>query len=76
MMLSSLRLREIAWEVGQHYPTRLSVDYIALAMVNPYLGQVHWHVKKKNRSKQLGLRRAIAPSWFAFTMSPISCSTA
>lgn len=45
-MLSQQRLREIAWEIGKRYPAQLSVDYIAFAMVNPYLGQVHWHVRQ------------------------------
>ncbi len=45
-MLSQQRLREIAWEIGQRYPARHSVDYIVLSMVNPHLGQVHWYVRE------------------------------
>ncbi|MCX8048171.1 MAG: DUF4912 domain-containing protein [Methylohalobius sp.] len=47
-MLSQQRLREIAWEIGQHYPTELSIEYIALAMVTPRLGLVHWHIQEKS----------------------------
>lgn len=47
-MLSQERFREIAWEIGKRYPAQLSLDYIALSMVNPHLGQVHWHVRKES----------------------------
>lgn len=47
-MLSQKRFREIAWEIGKRYPISLTADYIALAMVNPHLGQVHWHVGKES----------------------------
>ncbi len=38
------RMREIAWEAGQKFPPPLTADYIALSMVHPGLGHVHWHI--------------------------------
>lgn len=40
------RIRDIAWEVGHHYPIDYTSDFCALLMVNPQLGQVYWHVSK------------------------------
>ncbi len=61
-MLSQQRLREIAWEIGQRYPAQLSVDYLALSMVNPHLGQVHWHVREESlQAARAGGRFAHAP---------------
>jgi glycosyltransferase involved in cell wall biosynthesis len=42
------RLREIAWEVGHYYPVPLTADYIALSMVHPHLGHVHWNVREES----------------------------
>ncbi|MDH4220179.1 MAG: DUF4912 domain-containing protein [Candidatus Aminicenantes bacterium] len=44
--LSQERLREIAWEVGTRYPIPPTADYIALYMVNPHLGHMHWHIRE------------------------------
>ncbi len=44
---SQSRLREIAWEVGQHYPVSHSSDYISLLMITPGQGHVHWHVRER-----------------------------
>ncbi len=41
-------MRDIAWEVGRKFPVPLTVDYIALSMVHPGLGHVHWHLGKKS----------------------------
>jgi glycosyltransferase involved in cell wall biosynthesis len=43
-MLSQDRLRAIAWEVGSKYPIPLTANYIALTMVRPHQGHLHWHV--------------------------------
>jgi len=40
-------MREIAWEVGKKFPAPLTVDYIAVCMVHPGLGHVHWHIGEK-----------------------------
>lgn len=45
-MLSQKRLRQIAWEVGHMYPIPLNADYIALSMIHPRLGHVHWHIRE------------------------------
>jgi glycosyltransferase involved in cell wall biosynthesis len=47
-MLSQERLRQIAWEVGHRYPIPLAGDYIALSMINPRLGYVHWNIRKES----------------------------
>jgi glycosyltransferase involved in cell wall biosynthesis len=47
-MLYQERLRQIAWEVGHKYPIPLTCDYIALSMINPRLGYVHWHIRKES----------------------------
>jgi len=41
------RMQEIAWEVGKKFPAPLTVDYIAVYMVHPGLGHVHWHIGEK-----------------------------
>lgn len=46
--LTQERLREIAWEVGGQYPIPLTADYIALSMVHPHLGHVHWHIHEES----------------------------
>ena len=45
---SQERLREIAWEVGAKYPIPLTGDHVALLMVNPHLGYVHWHIQQES----------------------------
>lgn len=47
-ILSQERLREIAWEVRAKYPIPLTGDYIALLMVHPRLGYVHWHIREES----------------------------
>ncbi len=47
MKLSQEQLREIAWEVGHRYPISLMAVYIALSMVHPRLGHVHWYIPEK-----------------------------
>jgi glycosyltransferase involved in cell wall biosynthesis len=42
------KLRELAWEVGHGYPVPMTEDYIALSMVHPRLGHVHWNILKKS----------------------------
>ncbi len=44
-MLVQERLREIVWEIGQHYPIPYTTDTIVLNMVHPRLGYVAWHVR-------------------------------
>lgn len=61
MKISQKRLREIAWQIGKHYPIPLSPDYIALSMVSPHLGQVHWHVDEA-LIQTTGGREEIPPS--------------
>ncbi|GAB4390207.1 MAG: hypothetical protein Kow0025_20630 [Thermodesulfovibrionales bacterium] len=39
------RLRQVAWEVGRWYPSSLSTDFAALAVVAPRLGNVQWNVR-------------------------------
>jgi glycosyltransferase involved in cell wall biosynthesis len=46
--LSRERLKEIAWEVGTRYPIPATYDYIALFMVHPRRGHVHWHIRKES----------------------------
>jgi len=46
-MPSQVRLREIAWEVGQNYPVSHSSDYISLVMITPGRGHVHWYVRER-----------------------------
>jgi glycosyltransferase involved in cell wall biosynthesis len=56
------RLREIAWEVGNRYPIPLTADYIALSMINPHLGHVHWNIRKKSlNDMQKGKNMSGAP---------------
>lgn len=43
--LSQERLREIAWEIGATYPPALNADGIALYMVTPDRGHIHWHIR-------------------------------
>jgi glycogen(starch) synthase len=45
-MLAKSHLREIAWEIGQLWSSELTVEYLALSMVSPHLGLVHWHVQE------------------------------
>ncbi|MDM8532259.1 DUF4912 domain-containing protein [Anaerolineales bacterium HSG25] len=40
------RMREISWEVGQFYPINYTADYIALSMINPQQGHVHWNLRQ------------------------------
>ncbi len=47
-MLSQERLRQIAWEVGHKYPIPATADYIALFMIHPRLGHVHWHIREES----------------------------
>jgi len=44
--VSQKRFKKIAWEVGKQYPILLAGDHIALLMVNPRLGNVHWQIRK------------------------------
>jgi hypothetical protein len=46
--LSRERLKEIAWEVGTRYPIPATYDYIALFMVHPRRGHVHWHIRNES----------------------------
>ena len=47
-MVFQKKLRDIAWETGHRYPVRHSTDYIALSMVHPHLGHLHWHVREES----------------------------
>lgn len=46
--LSQERLKEIAWEVGAMYSIPAAYDYIALSMIHPRSGHVHWHIQKES----------------------------
>lgn len=52
------RIREIAWDIGQRFPVPMSSDYVALSIINPHSGYVHWHVRnatvKRLRKKKDG----------------------
>ncbi|MCP4714932.1 MAG: DUF4912 domain-containing protein, partial [Deltaproteobacteria bacterium] len=39
------RLRQIAWEMGRHFPISPSTDFVALIMVTPRRGHVYWHIR-------------------------------
>jgi glycosyltransferase involved in cell wall biosynthesis len=47
MLLSPTRMREIAWELGRWVSFPFTSDYAVLCMVHPWLGQVHWHVRRE-----------------------------
>ena len=47
------RLREIAWEAGTRFPRGFTGDHVALAMVRPRHGYLHWHVLQST-SDRLG----------------------
>ena len=42
--LSQERLRQLIWEIGKEYPVPLTAEYIALSMVHPRLGHIHWRI--------------------------------
>lgn len=63
--LSQERLREIAWEVGSNYPIPHTANYIALAMVHPPRGHIHWHLQEEDLT---ALRSKESP---AFEHAPI-----
>jgi glycosyltransferase involved in cell wall biosynthesis len=50
-VFSQERLRQIVWEVGHDYPIPPADDYIAVSMVHPRLGYVHWHVGQQSSEK-------------------------
>jgi glycosyltransferase involved in cell wall biosynthesis len=43
--LSQERLRELIWEIGKRYPIPVTAEYVALSMVHPRLGHMHWHIR-------------------------------
>jgi glycosyltransferase involved in cell wall biosynthesis len=59
--LSQERLRELIWEIGKRYPVPLTAEYVALSMVHPRLGHIHWHIRPETAEEllhQTGLRNA------------------
>lgn len=44
--LTPQRLREIAWQIGHHYPAAPAGEYCVLRMVHPRLGHVVWSVSR------------------------------
>jgi glycosyltransferase involved in cell wall biosynthesis len=58
---SQERLRELIWEIGKRYPVPLTAEYIALSMVHPRLGHIHWHIRPETAERllhQTGLQNA------------------
>ncbi len=47
-MLAKTQFREIAWEIGQYWSSEFAIEYLALAMVSPHLGLVHWRVRENS----------------------------
>lgn len=43
--ISQTRLRELAWDMGSKYPIPLITNSIALYMVSPHSGHVHWNLR-------------------------------
>jgi glycosyltransferase involved in cell wall biosynthesis len=42
------RLRQIAWRIGRGYRFPLQTDYVALHMVHPRCGYVHWNLRNES----------------------------
>jgi glycosyltransferase involved in cell wall biosynthesis len=65
------KLRQIIWEIGQRYPVPLTADYIALSMVHPHLGHIHWHVRTES-AEELRHQRALRNASFVVRISDVT----